>query len=445
MPSFLGIFLTRLFAGVMAFVTLAINPTSLYKPLPETPSDFTPVLRFAVASDVHISEDEAAVERTRLAQFINKAYNLAEASSTGYKKLDAIAFAGDFTNKGLDTEAQAFNKICKENVRPGTQLLNVLGNHDLHYDGDTALTRFESILDAPLNYHVVLNGFHFIGVSYSTKTNYSAEGVNTWLNEQLKQAVADDATKPVFVFQHPHPFGTVYGSVNWGDLTTAMIYNRYSQAVVFSGHSHYPINDPRSLWQGSYTSVGTGTLSYFEMEKDLFAGQFPDGYRDAAQFRVIEVDKDGNTRVLSYDLLTDSYFGMDYYLTGFNKKSGFAYTYHNMKHMDTAPGFALDAYVQAYADENGSVHLSFPAAQDEFIVHDYKIDITDSHGLPVWSNSIMSHYYLNQYGDTEHLCIESPALKNGSYKVTVRAQNAYGAASKPITGRLVVEDVVAPS
>ncbi|HBL41550.1 MAG TPA: hypothetical protein DDY98_08360 [Ruminococcaceae bacterium] len=444
MLTFVGIALSKLLAGVMAFVTAVINPFSGYKPLPETPSNFTPVLRFAVASDVHISEKTDEVERTRLAQFINKAYDLAENSSTGYKKLDAIAFAGDVSNSGLDTEAQAFIKICKDNLRPGTQLLNVLGNHDLHHDGDTALTRFEKTFDAPLNYHVVINGFHLIGVSYSTNTDYSSEGVNTWLEKQLKQAVADDETKPVFVFQHPHPFGTVYGSVHWGDLTTAAIYNRYSQVVVFSGHSHYPINDPRSLWQGSYTSVGTGTLSYFEMEKDLFAGQFPAGYREAAQFRVIEVDKDGNTRVLSYDLLTDAYFGMDYYLTDFNKKSNFAYTFHNMKHIDTAPAFALDAAVQARTDGNDRVSLSFPSAQDEFIVHDYKVDITDSHGKSVWSDSIMSHYYLNRYGDTENLCIESLPLENGTYRITVRAQNAYGRVSEPITGRLTVTDTVSP-
>ena len=263
MPAALGIFLTKVLAALMAFISVAVNPFAASRQLPAAPDDFKPVLRFAVASDVHIQvddqTDDSQPERIRLAQFINKAYELAESSNTGYKKLDAICFAGDMANQGLDEEAEIYINICKENIRPGTQLLNVLGNHDQFKGADTALTRFEKIFDAPLNYNVVINGFHLIGVSYSTQKDYKADGVKTWLDTQIKEAVAEDKTKPVFVFQHPHPFATVYGSVNWGDFTTATVYNKYSQVVVFSGHSHYPMNDPRSLWQGSYTSIGTAS------------------------------------------------------------------------------------------------------------------------------------------------------------------------------------------
>ena len=442
MPAALGIFLTKVLAALMAFISVAVNPFAASRQLPAAPDDFKPVLRFAVASDVHIQvddqTDDSQPERIRLAQFINKAYELAESSNTGYKKLDAICFAGDMANQGLDEEAEIYINICKANLRPGTQLLNVLGNHDQFKGADTALTRFEKIFDAPLNYNVVINGFHLIGVSYSTQKDYKADGVKTWLDTQIKEAVAEDKTKPVFVFQHPHPFATVYGSVNWGDFTTATVYNKYSQVVVFSGHSHYPMNDPRSLWQGSYTSIGTASLSYFEMEKDMFAGQFPDGYEQAAQFRLVEVDAQGNTRVRSFDLITDSFFGLDYYLTDFNKKSKFTYTSRNMMKLDKNPAFDNGAAVDASVNDEGKVCLDFPAAQDNFIVHDYKVTVTNRFGLPVWSGSVMSHYYLINYGDAEHLCLDEFTPKAGSYKVTVRAQNAYGGVSRAITGELTV-------
>ena len=442
MPAIIGIFLTKLLAAVMAFCTLILNPFSGTKPLPKAPDDFKPVLRFAVASDVHIQvddkTDDTQPERIRLAQFINKAYDLAEASTTGYNKLDAVCFAGDMANQGLDEEAEIYIRICKENIRPGTKLLNVLGNHDQFKGADTAKDRFEKIFDAPLNFNEVINGFHLIGVSYSTQKDYKADGVKDWLNTQIKNAVAESKTKPVFVFQHPHPFATVYGSVNWGDFTTATVYNKYSQVVVFSGHSHYPINDPRSLWQGSYTSVGTASLSYFEMEKDMFAGPFPEDYEQAAQFRLVEVDAEGNTRILNYDLITDSFFGLDYYLTGFDKKSSFSYTSRNMKHLDNRPAFAANSSVNATVNGDGKLCLTFPAAQDQFIVHDYKITVTNSFGLPVWSGSVMSHYYLMNYGSTEKLCVDEFTPNAGTYKVTVRAQNAYGGVSGAITGTLTV-------
>ena len=442
MPAALGIFLSKVLATFMAVLSVAVNPFARPAQLPEAPDDFKPVLRFAVASDVHIhvddKTDENQPERIRLAQFINKAYELAEASNTGYTKLDAICFAGDVANQGLDEEAEIFINICKQNVRPGTELLNVLGNHDQFKGADTALERFEKIFDTDLNYDVVINGYHLIGVSYSTQKDYKADGVKQWLDGKISAAVAEDKTKPVFVFQHPHPFASVYGSVNWGDFTTATVYNKYSQVVVFSGHSHYPINDPRSLWQGGYTSVGTGTLSYFEMEKDMFAGQFPDGNEQAAQFRLVEVDAAGNTRILNYDLISDSFFGLDYYLTDFNKKSKFVSTSRNMMRLDPNPAFGAGSAVDAYVNGEGKVCLAFPAAQDHFIVHDYKITVSNAFGIPVWSGSVMSHYYLNNYGDAEILCLDEYTPSAGNYTVSVRAQNAYGGVSGAITGRLTV-------
>ena len=59
--------------------------------------------------------------------------------------------------------------------------------------------------------------------------------------------------------------GTVYGSELWYTNDLDGILEEYEQVVHFSGHSHFPINDPRSIWQGDFTALNTGTLSYAEM------------------------------------------------------------------------------------------------------------------------------------------------------------------------------------
>ena len=53
----------------------------------------------------------------------------------------------------------------------------------------------------------------------------------------------------------------------------AEILKNYPQVVDFSGHSHVPINDPRSIHQKHFTALGTGSLSYFELDDEPYSSQ----------------------------------------------------------------------------------------------------------------------------------------------------------------------------
>ena len=44
--------------------------------------------------------------------------------------------------------------------------------------------------------------------------------------------------------------------------------NKYPQAVTFSGHLHFPINDERSIMQTNFTAIGCGSVSYMAIEDE---------------------------------------------------------------------------------------------------------------------------------------------------------------------------------
>ena len=71
-------------------------------------------------------------------------------------------------------------------------------------------------------------------------------------------------TKPFFYVQHYHPRGTCSAPWTWGQdngqATAALA--EFPNAVSFSGHSHTPLSDERTVWQGAFTSVGTASLRY---------------------------------------------------------------------------------------------------------------------------------------------------------------------------------------
>jgi len=420
-----------------ALMALAMTFTSniFYKPgvmdMPVAPENFTPVVRFTVTSDVHLKDSGGEAESTRLGLMIRSSYAIAESSS--YNKLDAVAFSGDLTDSGTPTQLGQFKTICDANLKGTTQNLAVIGNHEFSYDKANTLANFESIVGLPYRYNKVINGVHFIGMAPDNGgSGYTLE-TQIWLNKQLKDAVADNPANPIFVFQHHHIFGTVYGSLSWGNPDLNAVLSQYPQVVDFSGHSHYPANDPASIWQGAFTALGTATLSYFEMEYfPLTGGQFPAGNRNAAQMYVVEVDAHGATRIRTFDLLANQFIGETYYITTPSDKTTFAYNTENRRDKDNSPAFAAGAKLTAAKTADGSYSIHFPAAKDDIIVRQYEIEVNQKLGPVVFKTTHLSDYYYTPMPTAYDINVGQ--LTSGkTYIARVVAANAYYKLSKPIT------------
>ena len=115
--------------------------------------DFGTVLRFVVTSDTHISSvgDETAQRFTKL---FKSAYAYAEKQA--YDKLDAIVVAGDMTNYGQPYELQAWKSIVDKNVKDGTEVITVMGNHEYYAylkDLPAGVESYTNNLDKELNKH----------------------------------------------------------------------------------------------------------------------------------------------------------------------------------------------------------------------------------------------------------------------------------------------------
>lgn len=427
-------------AAIMALV-MTFTANVFYKPgvmdMPVAPDDFTPIIRFTVASDVHLKDEGGEAEAYRLGLMIRSSYNIAENSSP-YTNLDGIAFCGDLTDQGTLTQLQKFKDICDANFEGPTKNLTVLGNHEYKYDSPNTVANFENIVGLPTQFHTVINGIHFIGVSPDRDgSGYTVE-TQRWLYKQLKEAVAESSDNPIFVFQHHHVWGTVYGSLNWGSLDLTAVLSQFPQVIDFSGHSHYPMNDPVSIWQGAFTALGTATLSYFEMEYfPLTGGQYPSS-RNAAQIYVVEVDAKGATKIRCYDLLASQFIGETYYIATPADKTTFAYSPKNRIAKSTHPTFAADAKITPTKTEDGSYSIHFPAATDSIVVRQYEVIVAKQWGGIAWRKTHFSDYFFTPI-PTEHN-INIGHLESGqTYTATITAANAYYLPSKPISVTFTAE------
>lgn len=400
---------------------------------PEDKTDFTPVLRFIACSDSHISSmgDKSC---SRIEKVLKIGYAIADADEE-YNSLDAFLIAGDITNQGTKNAFVGFKAVTDKFVRDETKIIPILAkSHDGNKQGKQGLKYFSELMGCDNDISCVINGYHFIGISASKiEGDHYSEYQREWLRAELDKAKADDPLKPIFVMQHEHIQNTVYGSSDidgWGMDYFSDILKDYPQVVDFSGHSHYPINDPRSVWQGDFTAIGTGALAYLEFTVDTTRKIHPTGYQGEAQFWMVEVDAENSIRLRGIDLEENKVL-CEYILKNPSVKSEFEFTPEKQAAKSTAPVFSEGASIKCTRTFSNAT-VKIPAAQstDSMPIFLYRAYVYDENGNEVDMQWKLPKYYSATVEKSEKISLKN--IKKG-YTVKVVAETAYGVQSEPLT------------
>ena len=398
---------------------------------PQTPDDFTPSIRFVVFTDSHNNN-------ARVGKMIDTAYEMFD-DDENYQGIDAFCSLGDFSSVGTEPDYDNFIATLNEHIRPETKSVCILGNHETKQD--YSLDMFREKFGYEPNNVTEINGFSFISLSsypHVTEWTYPRSVIH-WAENQLASVEAKNDGRAVFVLQHPHNFATVYGSSFYCEPQLNNVWGGHSEIVCFSGHSHFPSCDPRSMNQTNFTNVGCGAIDRFELEKNCIINQHPENFDKAAEFTVVEADNDGSVHILGYDLNSGTCF-RDAYIDDVNDVKNYTYSYKNMRHNDPAPVFKEETACRAVQNENGEWIISFDEADDNFIVHNYTIKITDENGKRVYKEKLIDDYYFFDGDSIADFNIGADVLEAGkTYKVKITAENAYLRKSKPVTLTVTAE------
>lgn len=409
---------------------------TIFSPVPDVGAmpidadpDFVPVLRFVASSDSHVKKS-GDLGCTRIMKMINTGYAAAEADEN-YKKLDAAIMSGDITNGGLPTAFCAVNASVKKVLKDETDFLAVAAkNHD-SYAGRISRGYVSGISGDKADFHKVINGFHFIGLSASpTSLIHYTKSQIRWLDEQLAEAVADDPAKPVFVFQHEHIYDTVYGSLpgdGWGVEFFTDILSKYPQVIDISGHSHYPANDPRAIWQGAFTALNDGGLAYYEFTIDGATSQHPESGDTMAHCLLVEVDADNRVKIRVCDLTADEVLA-EYLVDNVADPVKTKYAFDTRKAAASAPVFDEEPEVTV-SDKTAAITVKPAKASAEDVVFIYRVTVTDADGKTAATFKKLGNYYKSL--TPEDVKFSFTAENAGEYTVSVIAEDVWGLASAP--------------
>ena len=455
-------------------------------------TEYTPIVRFAVASDIHIRQNNGMNSKTQLEKLFNGAYQFSfdDETNSGYNKLDGIFVVGDAVNSGIENswgdEYGDYFSYVNQNTVPGTVARTVMGNHELDavvkYGVDNGFTDVKGWTDENIakaterfktksgydseDAHIEINDYHFIFVSMdkygsSTGTDYEfvSEGKRTWLKQQLDLALADDATgeKPIFVFQHVHPQNTVEGS-SGGDKYVRELLDDYPNVVDFSGHTHRTITDPRSIWQETFTAINTGSMAYlghpitnhptyngkavqaFDDSGEWYVADEEHAERDGGLFYICEVDANNVMRIFIYDTFSGSVFGSPMIVDSFGDPTGFDYKAYRSNY-SLAPKFSTDAQITVTKTLYHDTKITFPQATGKDLINNYRIEIYQAGNLVKSEYRLSGCNYGNAMSDTMNVTLAG-LTANTTYTLKVYAVNYWGKESTPLVKEFTTAQAV---
>ena len=428
-------------------------------------------LSFGVISDIHFDNRVGEGAMVKVPKALK---NL-----TSHKALDALAVVGDLADSGAASQYEMLTSVFSDKANftnPVGTFLFMMGNHD-NFDANgksnfqEGLKSFNGGEPYPLHSYRVIKGYPFITISMSAggsndvsnsstgKAAYPDDVVNQ-LDAWLAQASNECRGKPIFVFTHIPPRWSVYGS--WSEYETGSswsmsvlnpVLNKYPQAVVFAGHSHYPLGDPRSIHQGTnpesahqnyFTVINTASTTYSEINPGaVSAGIHPEGYAYVTEGMIVSELENGDIDICRYDTYRNLEIGAEKHWVLKAPFDGSKFEYADIRDANDnpnnvalrdgmpAPVFSKSAAITLDVSDFDAV-ATFPQATDNDCVFRYRVRVSKD-GLVVTEKYIFSQFYLNTDKPKSLSYTIQNLVSNATYNVEVVAFDSYDNASTPLT------------
>ncbi len=417
------------------------------------------VLSLGAISDTHIGNGYGSEEKLTkaLTQLKNRA---AEKDADG---LDAVMVVGDLVNNASNSQISTFKTRYEGVLDPvKVPMIYTIGNHDMNPKYRwTAQTvdqnkTFHEILGD--NYfltdldqdmrkqfecrHCVVGDYHILCVTPNGTSPivYDANTM-TWLNKELKEITDENPNKFVIVLTHPMIYNTVYGSLlqdtytalgdYWATKALSSILVGYPQVVTFGGHLHFPLNDPRSIWQGEFTALGCASTSYMAIEnggyEDMSSATVMKDAGEYSQGLLVQFDVNGFMRLTRMDFYHETVIGQVWEVNppASDKSHLDKYNHTALKAANTPPTLSTLSL------EDGVVN--FAAGKDDEFVHHYVLTVSNGSSTII-TKKILADFYRapqpSQMKDSYSVTIG--ALPDGDYTLRLVAYDSWDAASTPL-------------
>ena len=438
-----------------------------------------PALRFGVISDIHVTTPESTAEfRRALAYFRDR-------------DVDAVLLAGDLSDWGLKSGlkyvADAWYDVFPDDRAPDgrkVEKLFVTGNHDydgwwygdmtldMHVQGyceDEATTRlgvqkcWEEAFREPFAEirKRTVKGYTFVSSEWHVDGKEDGdESVAKWLAAHADELKGD---MPFFYFRHsPIPATVACSPDKPSALTDAL--RKFPNAVSFNGHTHWTLNDERSIWQDEFTAISVPSMSYTTIPKgydngsDVRTAKSLCGMKklpsridlEEAQGYVVSVYADRmELERHDFEHLCEA---ASPWIVPLGAGRAKPYSFAAHAKATPVPQFPASAAVKNYVTNMETrndrwtifMTLEFPAAKaaDGGRVYDYEVraEMEADGRVAATKRYLSPAFYKLPEAEPETIKFHFDAMdlpERGAYRLKVYPRNCFGAAGRPIASRIL--------
>ncbi|MBB6695647.1 S-layer homology domain-containing protein [Cohnella xylanilytica] len=409
-------------------------------------SSAAPILTFPVVSDTHVGIEDVSVDAA--AKF--------EQALKVFKTLgsyNAIVVDGDMTDAGTVAQYKSAMSILNANKPAGAKAIISPGNHEYYAAGDelggdkyAAAERFykETGMDGNGNqvepvdpktenagvfYDTWVKGYHFIVVDHDRSAMSDAK--YEWLKNEIatdEKGKPADPKKPVFVLIHYPYKNTTYGSEGAGWNNPAeyakfkAVMASHPNAILLTGHTHYTLEHPKTIdASDGFVRINDGSTAFVQahgyandddiyLDKNVSQGLLVKVYSGKVVIERRELDQKGALIGTPYVIdLKDPVQSAKKYSTDAEN-----------------PSFKKGTKLDVSGVSASSATLAWPKATDDTKVDSYIVAVN---GKLIGAPSVVSPYA----EAATHTFVAKGLKPNASYTVSVKALDAYGKESTPIS------------
>ncbi len=257
-------------------------------------SESNETLRFAVGSDIHLVTPGSGNDYN-----LNTNHHFTIAMQDIVDHLpgaEHFFINGDIADHGKASEYKvAMNLIQSVEGAPTVHM--AIGNHDWRTGNpDGQFQKYVNWFNPAVEteevyYDEWVDGYHYIYLGSEDRGEVAilSQKQLDWLDNLLAEDAENDPERPVFIFLHqgiqdsmagnyPGQWGYSYGIAQ--DAKLKKIVQKYGQAVMFGGHTHYELDTDNSVTVGNEelpVYVNTGAVGYLWDAYNTAAGEYMEG------------------------------------------------------------------------------------------------------------------------------------------------------------------------
>ena len=432
----------------LAMLVSCADDTAKEPWLEEPGNDYT----FGVFADIHSS-----------AAYFNRTLDNFFTITNNGEELDGVVMVGDilYTPENKTPNYDFVNESEKYNILSDAgKIAYAMGNHEFPLNAVGEDERVQSSIDLfrektglETQADTVWNGYHFITTGPKDYSGVLTAEQESWIIERVENALAESAEKPVFLFIH-HPIDNTLNSSRNSDRQSSEFeefIKGQPRLIVISGHTHYTLSDPHSIYQvpgGTtflytsvvYTSVGQ-SMAYADTDHREFSSQAillsVNDKTNVVTLKRFYVDEENPTYLEGGDWTFDVPA-----MIKESKKidvSTDVYKYTDKREeLSVAPCFAEGAEITVSDYTDSSIEISFPNAlagaegEDSYVGY-YKIEVfdTETDELLMSSKIISDFFILNKLDTVSHAFFGMPNAKG--WRVSVTPVSTWYVEGAPLT------------